>query len=322
VTTGPVFLGSDDVDRLCTVERALRAARTSARAAATTGRVQVADDVTWMRVLAGIIPELDVVGYKEFHRVGQRVRYHISLFRRSTADMIGIVDGRRITSLRTAATAALSFEHVDTGEAVELGVIGSGEEAKEGLRAVAVASSVSLVKVFSPTTANRESFAEEMAEVTGVEVIPVASADEALRDARRAYVATSASGPPSIRYEQVAHLELVAGIGSTRPNQRELVGDVIAQADRVVFDCDDARHEPGDVVEAIERYGFEPSSAMLLREWLDETPPVAQGGLTVFKSIGSVEQDLVLAHELIAAAHESGSGIAAPEIGSLRIMRD
>lgn len=321
-TTAPLFVDGQRVDELCSVELGLRAARTSARVTATTGRVQVADDVTWMRVLAGIVPDLDLVGYKEFHRVGQRVRYHISLFRRSTADMVGIVDGRRITSLRTASTAALAFEHVDTGEAVELAVIGSGEEAKEGLRAVAVASSVARVKVFSPTPANREAFAAEMSELTGLEIVPVASADEALAGARRAYVATSAAGAASIRHEQVAHLELLAGIGSTRPNQRELVGDVIARADRVVFDCDDARHEPGDVIEAIEEYGFDPTSAALLGPWLDAPAPTAGSGLTVFKSIGTVEQDLVLAHELVEAAAAAGTGIPAPEIGTLRIMRD
>ena len=44
--------------------------------------------------------------------------------------------------------------------------------------------------------------------------------------------------------------------------------------------------------------------------------------LAVFKSIGTVEQDLALAHRLLIAAHEQGLGIPAPEIGSLRIMRD
>ena len=319
---GPIFLGSDLVDELASVEVGLEAARVSAKAEATTGRVQVADDVTWMRILAGIIPELGIVGYKEFHRVGQRVRYHVSIFDRETADMIGIVDGRRITSLRTASTAALAFEHADDGEPKKLAVIGSGEEAKEGLRAVATVTKLSEVEVFSPTVANRVAFCEHLEPVVGVPVRPVDSADEALAGARLAYVATSAAGAPFLTYDQVAHIELLAGIGSTRPNQRELVGDVIARAPSVVFDCDDARHEPGDVIEATETFGFDPASAALLSEWL-QTPYTRSGqGPTVFKSIGTVEQDLALAHQLLATALASGRGIAAEEIGSLRIMRD
>ena len=64
-----------------------------------------------MRILAGTLTDLDLLGYKEFHRVGRRVSYHVHLFRESTGDALGIVDGRRITSLRTSATAAAAVRH-------------------------------------------------------------------------------------------------------------------------------------------------------------------------------------------------------------------
>lgn len=318
----PILISGDLVDQLCSVELGLQAAQISATLdSVTTGRVQIADDVAWMRVLAGIVPALDVVGYKEFHRVGQRVRYHVNLFRRSTGDMLGIVDGRRITSLRTASTAALAFAHLDDGVPSKLAVIGSGEEAKEGLRAVAAVSSLSEVKVFSPTRENREAFCRELEPIVGVPVSPTSTIDEALTGARRAYVATSAAGAAFVSHDQVAHLELLAGIGSTRPNQRELVGAVIANASHVVFDCDDARHEPGDVIEAVGTYGFDVSRASLLGAWLASAEP-HRDGLTVFKSIGTVEQDLVLAHHILQAARNAGAGTPISEVGSLRIMRN
>ncbi len=318
----PLFLDGELVDALASVEVGLEAARVSAGAEAVTGRVQIADDRTWMRVLAGILPELGIVGYKEFHRVGQRVRYHVSIFERDTADMIGVVDGRRITSLRTASTAALAFEHVDDGRPKKLAVIGSGEEAKEGLRAVAAVSTLAEVAVFSPTPANRQAFCEVHGPVAGVPVYPVESVDAALAGAQQAYVATSSAGPAFLEARQVAHLDMLAGIGSTRPDQRELIGDVFTGASQVVFDCADARHEPGDVIDAVDRFGFDPDGALLLKDWL-ESPYEATGeGPLVFKSIGTVEQDLALAHRLLVAAREQGLGIPAPEIGSLRIMRD
>lgn len=318
----PLFLDGDLVDALATVEVGLEAARVSAGAAAVTGRVQIADERTWMRVLAGILPELGIVGYKEFHRVGQRVRYHVSVFDRDTADMIGVVDGRRITSLRTASTAALAFEHVDDGRPKKLAVIGSGEEAKEGLRAVAAVSTLAEVAVFSPTQANREAFCDLLGPVAGVSVHPADSVEAALADAQQAYVATSSAGPAFLEARQVAHLQLLAGIGSTRPDQRELVGDVFAEASQVVFDCTDARHEPGDVIDAVERFGFDADRAVLLKDWLLSPYDPARDGPLVFKSIGTVEQDLALAHRLLVAAREQGLGIPAPEIGTLRIMRD
>ena len=105
-----LVLDESDVDDLVEVRLALEAAAETASIVAagalTTSRVQVADDVIWSRVLLGSIPELDLFGYKEFHRVGQRVRYQIVLVERSSGDLRALVDGRRITSLRTGATAA------------------------------------------------------------------------------------------------------------------------------------------------------------------------------------------------------------------------
>src|SRR5215469_4142624 len=102
-----ILLDEQDVDELSTVQLGLaaaaQAARLTARSGVSTGRVQVSSDLTWMRILVGVLPELDLIGYKELHRVGKRVRYHISLFQASTGDAIGIVDGRRITSMRTAS---------------------------------------------------------------------------------------------------------------------------------------------------------------------------------------------------------------------------
>ena len=48
----------------------------------------------------------------------------------------------RVAHLQRRSTAALAFEHADDGRPKKLAVIGSGEEAKEGLRAVAAVSTL------------------------------------------------------------------------------------------------------------------------------------------------------------------------------------
>ncbi len=319
-----LLLGEEDLDTLATPELALAAARRTAQIVAsgdlTTNRVQVGDSMIWSRLLVGIIPSLDLFGYKQFHRVEKRVRYHIHLFRRSTGDPLATLDGRRITSLRTAATAAVAVaHHVVPGSPVRVGVVGSGEETKEGLRMLHGAIRIEAVRVFSPTPANRESYAAELSSELGLTVKPVASVAEALESAEVAYVATSAAGAPFLSFDDVAHVRVVVAIGSTRPNQRELKGDVLARAAHVVVDCADALHESGDVIEAVEAYGFDARRAVLLGNDLAVTPERFDGPV-IFKSIGSVEQDLVLAHHLVEAAVSAGRGHRIDTIASLRIM--
>ena len=314
-------LREPDVDALATVQLTAAAARDAASVLAagtvTTGRVQVADDTTWMRVLAGMIPSLNLVGYKEFHRVGKRVHYHVSLFARSSGDAIGIVDGRRITSLRTAAMAGVAVAHHVGEEPVHLAVIGSGEEAREGLRALAALTSVTAVRVYSPNPVHRQQFAAAMAAELVIPVEAVSTLETALDAADVAYVATSAT-QPFLDARQAGRVRVLAAIGSTRPDQRELHGDVPASFDRVVVDGPDATAEAGDLLAAREQ-GWRPDIAVLLGHDLDRPP--AAGERVLFKSVGSVEQDLVLAHRLLRAAAVAGVGETLNPVGSLRVMR-
>lgn len=320
-----LLLDEHDVDALATPDVALAAVRRTAEIVAagdlTTDRVQVGDAVIWSRFLVGILPPLDLLGYKQFHRVEKRVRYSIHLFRRSTGDPIAIVDGRRITSLRTAATAAVAVAHARGNTApAQVGIVGSGEEAKEGLRMLAGTIALEAARVFSPTPANREAYASELGAELGLPIEPADSIPAALAGADVAYIATSAAGGPFVAHADVAGVPVVAAIGSTRPDQRELRGDVLARAAHVVVDCADALHEPGDVIEAVEEFGFDVKRAVLLGDELARRAEPHDGPV-VFKSIGSVEQDLVLAHHLVEAARPLGRGRQIDPVASLRIMR-
>jgi alanine dehydrogenase len=318
-------LGSEDVDALVSVELAMDAARAAAAAAAAhsvlSGRVQVTGEVSWMRILAGMVTDLDLLGYKEFHRVGKHVRYHVHLFRESTGEPCGIVDGRRITSLRTAATAAVAAQHwaAHRGAPHAVGVIGSGEEAREGLRVLAGALEISGVRVYSPTPANREAFAAEMSEEIGVGVEPSSDVEAALRVADVGYIATSSKQTPFLGDEVTGRLGLLLAIGATRPEHRELEGSVFLRATTVVVDCLDALQEAGDCV-AASREGFDASTAVLLGDYLKRAPGAGAGSV-LFKSVGSVEQDLILAHYLLREAERTGIGRAVDGIASLRVMR-
>ena len=315
---------SDDVDAVATVELGLEAARKTAEFVArdqfAAGRVQVGDTKTWTRILCGIVPELGLTGYKELHRVGKRVYYHVSLFDYETGDSIGIVDGRRITSLRTAATAALAVQHAMGDEPLTLAVIGSGEEAREGLRALAGAVTVTEARIFSPTPANREALADEASAEMGVSARAVASVAEAFDGANMSYVATAAT-TPVVSAADVAGTRFVAAVGATRPDHHELTGDVVCEASQVIVDCHDASDEPGDCIDAAKNFGWDSAGAILLGKWLTQPYSPNGGAPGLFKSIGSVEQDIVLAHELLKATEARGLGEVIDPIGSLREMR-
>lgn len=314
------LLDGATVDALATADLGLAAAEAAARldrSKVATGRVQVNGTVSWSRILTGSITELDVFGYKEFHRVGKRVRYHIHLFRESDGNALGIVDGRRITSLRTSSTAAIAVRAWAPDRPLRVGVIGSGEEAREGLRAVHGAIDVERASVFSPTPANRKAYAEELGTELELPVDPRDSQEEVLADCDVLYVATSAKHEPILGAADLGDIPMIAAVGATQRIDRELRGDVFAGS-TVVVDALDAVLESGDGHEAIEQ-GWDPHTSVLLGDYLDQGDRSA--ARTLFKSIGSVEQDLVLALHLLQAAQAQDLGAVVDPVGSLRLMR-
>jgi len=146
---------------------------------------------TSFRVLAGAIPSLDLLGYKQFHVANEVVRYACHLFELSSGRPIAIVDGQHVTGYRTAASAAVAVGGVfDPGTAVRVAIVGSGLEARHGLAAVAAVRPVASATVFSPNPTSRDSFAREMAAELGIPVTAASTVAEAAAGCDLVYAAT------------------------------------------------------------------------------------------------------------------------------------
>src|SRR5690606_4760160 len=114
---------------------------------------------------------------------GLRVSYLISLFDKDTADLVALIDGNRVTGLRTAATTAVGTEAITPRRPVTVGVIGSGFEARSHLTAFSHVLKFSEIRVFSPTEQNRAAFAADFDGSFGAPARAVASAQEAAEGA-------------------------------------------------------------------------------------------------------------------------------------------
>ena len=116
-----------------------------------------------------------------------------------------------------------------------MGLVGSGEQAKTQLLAACAVRQLDKVKVFSPTRANRERFAEEMTEKAGVEIVPVHSAEEAVRGSDIVTAATNTVDPVinGEWLEKGAFVNSIVG-GDSYLSRHELDDAVIERADLIV----------------------------------------------------------------------------------------
>lgn len=318
----PISIGSDDIARHIGLDVAALAAERAASARAAgecrSERVTLTYDGGWLRLMSAALPGHGVIGYKEFHLADKnKVRYTVHLFDIATGSPIGIVDAALITTLRTAATAAHAAHKFfgDDAAPLRLAVVGSGAEAEAGVLAVGHLLDLESVRIHSRSDANRTRLARELAS-TGLAAEPAESVYDAVAGADMVYVATNSGGQVVLGHEDVAHLPFIASIGSTLPAQRELDGAVFLKAARVVLDTPDALEESGDLIEAREM-GFRADDVQLLGDMGPPAPDIA--GPTVFKSIGSPEQDLTLAHAIVEKALADGFGTPIAPLQAVKV---
>jgi ornithine cyclodeaminase/alanine dehydrogenase-like protein (mu-crystallin family) len=96
----------------------------------------------------------------------------VLLFDIRKLDLVGIIHDARIQVMRAGAAHGLAAKYLAREDAKVVGLLGSGQQAREQLAAIALVRRLNLVKVYSPTKANRERFASEMSSQLGVEVVP------------------------------------------------------------------------------------------------------------------------------------------------------
>lgn len=273
-----------------------------------------------MRVLVAVDQEAGYLATKAYHTIqGVGVRYVVSLYRLKDGELLAALDGQLITDLRTGAASGVIARKVPVSGPVSVGVIGSGNQARTQLEALASAYRVESAAVYSPTTAHREAYAREMSAKLRIPVTAVDSAEAAVRG--RLVVATasnSRSSDPVLRGEWLDRCRLLCAVGNTRPQFAEADARCFRDAGLVVVDSLHAFEEAGDLRQAVASGAIGEGKRATLAQIVTGAIAVPQTGLVAFKSVGTALQDLALAaryYELIG----SRPGLpAAPDLARLR----
>lgn len=318
----PLFLTDDDVAALADLPTAIDAIRSAYSAetdhARNPGRIFADSGREWMRVMPSVPASGRLFGAKSINGSfanGLRVSYLISLFDRDTAELVALVDGNRVTGLRTAATTAVGTAGILPDRPLTLGIIGSGFEAQSHTAALSLVARFAEVRVFSPTPHNREAFAGRFTEELGVTVTAVGSAEEAARGADLLLCAArSQDESPTVRADWIGEDATVVSIGSTTPGQRELPADLIARATLVVADgVDEVVNGSGDMLAARQAgVNVDAVTASLTDVLRGERAVDPEHGIRIYKSTGSGLQDIVVAEALVDLARERGVGTELP----------
>jgi alanine dehydrogenase len=105
----------------------------------------------------------------------------IMLFSTANGEPLALINDGILQHMRVGGAAGIGVRHMAREDAQDLCIIGSGGMARTYLDAIKCVRPISRVRVYSPTKANCEAFAEEMTERTGLAVEPVSDAHGAVK---------------------------------------------------------------------------------------------------------------------------------------------
>lgn len=119
----------------------------------------------------------------------------ILLFDTTDGTLLAMLNDGVIQHVRVGATAGVACDRLARADADTVGMLGSGGMARSYLRAFATVRDINRLRVYSPTEANREAFAEEAREQLDIDASAVDDPLSAMQGADIAATCTNASQP-------------------------------------------------------------------------------------------------------------------------------
>lgn len=273
-----------------------------------------------LSVMFASFPGSGYYGLKSYTVAAGQVRFLVVLYRQDgpeAGNVDGMIEANLLGAYRTGAASGVAARALANPGPVEVGVIGSGWQARTQVHAISRTLPVSRFRVFSRKPESRERFAGELAENLGIPAVAVESAEAAVRDAQVVVTMTN-SGQPVLEAAWVEPGALVIGAGSNIPNRNELPPELVAAAEVVVVDqLAAARLESGDllVAEAAGRFSWE--GVVELGAVLTGRDPGRRspGGIVLFESHGLALWDVAAGAQVLGEARRSRLGT---EVGFFR----
>lgn len=285
------------------------------------GRIDLGHPNGWLRSLPAFIVPKDLLGFKVLHQThGVGMRYTIYVHRLSTGELIGIVDGLEVTNLRTGAVSAVATDHLARRDVGVAAIVGTGPIARGQLRAIELVRPAEEIRVFARTSQNREAFVRQMGGFVSGRIVSCATLEDALDGATLVTLATKATSP--ILFAD--HLRPGMHVNSVGPASRDRVEvdpAVFGSFDRVVCDSVDlVLDEAGDAYLAASGHGWEREKASELSDIVTGNASGRLGDeeVTLFKSVGTGAQDLMVASHLLELAEAEGIGEVVPDVNSIK----
>jgi len=310
-----LLLRESDVEQLLTMPTAIELVERVHREYSTGQAIDVPRERTrvpkaGLHILQGAVPSAGVFGYKAYTSSREGIRFIVYAFSAERGSLETVVEANHLGMMRTGAAGGVAAKWLARPDAKVAGVFGAGWQARGQIEALAQVRPLERVKVWSRNAEKRTTFCEAMRARLGLEVVPAASPEDAVRGSDIVVTITT-SATPVFPGEAVAPGTHINAAGSNSLLRQEIDEATLRKCDPIVVDSrPTAVKEAGDLLPVLEKGRIHAGALTELGEVIAGSRPgrTSAEQVTLFESQGMAIQDLIIAAELARLAREKGMG--------------
>ena len=267
---------------------------------------------TGLTMMVAVLGGLGVGGFKTMG-AGKPL---VMLYGGEPRQVLAVMEAGNLGQIRTGAASGVATRHMAREDASSVGIIGTGFQAMSQLAAVCAVRPIRTVRAYSRTTERREEFCRDMSDSLGVEVSPVASAQEAVLGADIAIAITNVRTlDPVLLGDWLEPGMHINAAGANSLNRRELDDAAVARCSVIVADdVSQAMIECADLVIPIGSGLLDWSAVLELGQVVTGRSPgrATDDDITLFESQGIALEDVAAAAHIFRRAQEEGIGVPLP----------
>jgi alanine dehydrogenase len=310
-----LLLNENDVRRVLTMDMALEAVESGLRKmgldeAQNIPRARVQTDHAMLHVLGAAAKSMGVMGAKVYATSRKGSQFVVTLFDGKSGALLALMQADWLGQVRTGAASGIATRYMAREDSTEVGIFGSGRQARTQLMAVCKVRRVRQVQVYSPSEERRKAFAAEMSDVCQTDVIAVPRPEQAASEKDVVITATS-SREPVLNGHWLSQGTHINAIGSNFMGKAELDPVAVRRCASIVVDSkDQARLEAGDFQQALEDGSLHWSDVRELGQVVIGRYAARKHAqdITLFKSLGIALEDVAVAARVYSAAQAAGIG--------------
>ncbi len=238
----------------------------------------------------------------------------LALFEPDSGAPIAVIHAGEITAIRTAAASAAATQALARPDARRLAIIGTGDQAVAHAEALAKAHPFTEIRVWGRSVDKTRTLAARLEAQLELSVLASEDVEEAVFEAEVICTVTSSPEPVLMGawVADGAHINLV---GSSRAGPREVDSDLVVRGRVFADHRDGVLHQGAEFLHA-KAAGLVGDDHILgeIGEVMAGTMQgrLSPGDVTIYKSLGSIVQDLACGWLIVSLAQGVGVGIRVP----------